>query len=43
MDEPVFAAAIPGKTKIPLPNMPPMLMAIAEDSVMLLFNFFNLF
>jgi hypothetical protein len=42
MDEPVFAAAIPGKTKIPLPSMPPMLMAITEVRFKLRSNFFKL-
>ena len=40
-DGPVFAAANPGRTKIPLPNIPPILIAITEERVKLRFNFFN--
>ena len=42
MEEPVLAAAIPGRTKIPLPSMPPILIAIAEVSVTLRLSFFKL-
>ena len=40
-EDPVLAAANPGKTKIPLPNIPPILMAIAEVKETLRFSFFN--
>jgi hypothetical protein len=42
-DGPVFAAANPGSTKIPLPNIPPILIAMTEERVKLRFNFFNRF
>jgi len=41
MDGPVLAAAIPGSTNIPLPNIPPILIAIIADSVNFLSNFFK--
>ena len=41
-DDPVFAAAIPGKTKIP-PSIPAILIAIIADNVNFLSSFFNLF
>lgn len=40
-DDPVFAAAKPGKTKIPLPSIPPMLIAITDDKFKLRCNFFK--
>ena len=39
--DPVFAAAKPGKTKIPLPNIPPMLIAIAVVNESVRSSFFN--
>ena len=38
-EAPVFTAAIPGKIKTP-PNMPAMLIAIAEDRFIFLSSFF---
>ena len=38
---PVFAAAKPGKTKRPLPSIPPMLIATTDVRVNPLFNFFK--
>jgi hypothetical protein len=43
MEDPVLAAAIPGKTKIPLPNIPPILMAIADVNDTLRFKVFKNF
>jgi len=40
-EDPVFAAAMPGSTKIPLPSIPPILMAIADVKDKLLLSFFN--
>ncbi len=40
-DDPVFAAASPGRTKIPLPSIPPILMAITEVKDKLRSNFFK--
>jgi hypothetical protein len=40
-DDPVFAAANPGRTKIPLPSIPPILMAITEVKDKLRSNFFK--
>ena len=42
IDEPVFAAAIPGKTKIP-PNIPAILITITDDRPSFLLSFFNFF
>ena len=39
-DDPVFAAAIPGNTKIP-PSIPAILIAITDDKFSFLFNFFK--
>ena len=41
IDEPVFAAAIPGKTKIP-PNIPAILIAITDDRPSFLLSFFKI-
>lgn len=40
-DEPVFATANPGSTKIPLPNIPPILIAITDVNERLRSNFFK--
>lgn len=40
-EDPVLAAAKPGKTKIPLPNMPPILIAITEIKDKLRSSFFK--
>ncbi len=42
IEDPVFAAANPGKTKIPLPNIPPTLIAITEVKERLRSSFFKL-
>ena len=41
IEEPVFAAAIPGKTKIP-PNIPAILIAITEERPSFLLSFFKI-
>jgi hypothetical protein len=41
-EEPVFAAASPGSTKMPLPSIPPMLMAMTDVKERLLSSFFKL-
>ena len=41
-DGPVFAAARPGSTKIPLPNIPPRLIAITAGRAKLLSSFFKI-
>ena len=43
IEDPVFAAAIPGSTKIPLPNIPPILIATIDSSVNFLSSFFKFF
>ena len=40
-EDPVLAAASPGSTKIPLPSIPPMLMATTEVSDRLRSSFFK--
>jgi len=40
-EDPVLAAANPGKTKIPLPNIPPILIAITEIKDKLRSSFFK--
>ena len=40
-DSPIICAAIAGRTKIPLPSIPPILIAIIEGSVSFLSNFFK--
>jgi len=40
-DDPVFAAASPGRTKIPLPSIPPILMAMTDVRDKLRSNFFK--
>lgn len=41
-DGPVFAAARPGSTNIPLPSIPPRLIAITAGKARLLSNFFKI-
>jgi hypothetical protein len=41
-DDPVLAAASPGSTKIPLPSIPPILIAITAGKANLLSNFFKI-
>jgi hypothetical protein len=43
MEDPVWPAAIPGNTKIPLPSIPAILIAIIVVRVNFLSNFFNIF
>ena len=42
IEDPVFAAAIPGNTKIPLPSIPPILIAMIAGRVSVLLSFFIL-
>ena len=41
-DGPVLIAASPGRTKIPLPSIPPRLIAITAGRAKLLSNFFKI-